>query len=256
MSKKETFNWAGITDNGDGSYTAKSKIEKKRLLKSLHTQGYAVRSKRLSDGSWMVTPIGAIHQRPRRRAVGKGYRPRTKYPAPYRPGPYPGRQYGPPPRPMRYYGPPPSPGYAAPGITLPHVKISTPKLSKAAQQQIDIGKQKREEAKRQKIYGPFTTKQERAAESLKIEEEMRQRSAGQPSTRIPTQEEREKAVHDQEILDRQMHQRQMRQDARERQTPTPVYSQASTSQNVKMDNKPIDSGALAAARQEAVQNPE
>lgn len=76
--KKGEFNWSGIDDNGDGTYTTESRIEKKRLLKSLHSSGYTVRSKQNEDGSWHVTTVGTLSQT-RRRPTGTGYRPKTRY---------------------------------------------------------------------------------------------------------------------------------------------------------------------------------
>lgn len=62
-----SFNWKGITDNGDGTYTADTKTEKKRLLKVFHQQGYSVRSSKQADGSWLVTPMGQLHRPSRSR---------------------------------------------------------------------------------------------------------------------------------------------------------------------------------------------
>lgn len=73
--KKGMFNWQGIDENSDGTYTAQGRIEKRRLLKELHRQGVAIRSKHNDDGTWTVSPIG---MRAPRRAVG--HRPRTRYP--------------------------------------------------------------------------------------------------------------------------------------------------------------------------------
>ena len=53
------------------------KIEKRRLLKSLHSSGYKVRSHKNADGSWTVSPIGAMRATRRRPVVG-GFRPRYR----------------------------------------------------------------------------------------------------------------------------------------------------------------------------------
>ena len=60
MAKKKGFNWDGITENFDGTFTAAGKREKRRVLKELHAQGIGVRSKRNSDGTWTITPSGTI----------------------------------------------------------------------------------------------------------------------------------------------------------------------------------------------------
>lgn len=75
---KGGFNWKGITDNSDGTYTAASRIEKRRLLKSLHASGYTVRSTRQEDGSWKVAAVGTLSQT-RRRSPASGYKMRTRY---------------------------------------------------------------------------------------------------------------------------------------------------------------------------------
>jgi hypothetical protein len=76
------FNWSGITDEGDGTYTTRGKREKTRLLKSLHSSGYAVRSRKNPDGSWKVTAVGALSPKRRRafprRSSVSGYRPVTR----------------------------------------------------------------------------------------------------------------------------------------------------------------------------------
>ena len=74
---KQKFNWTGITDNGDGTFSTEGKIEKRRLLKSLHSSGYKVRSHKNADGSWTVSPIGAMRATRRRPVVG-GFRPRYR----------------------------------------------------------------------------------------------------------------------------------------------------------------------------------
>jgi hypothetical protein len=96
VRKAQSFNWTGIQDNNDGTYSADGTREKKRLLKALHDQGYSVRSKRNSDGSWTVTPIGSIRP-PKRSAVSsqQGKRTRSRY-AGYSGAPRrsPARRYG------------------------------------------------------------------------------------------------------------------------------------------------------------------
>jgi hypothetical protein len=58
--KTKKFNWQGITENGDGTFTTQGKREKRRVLKALHEQGVAVRSRKNADGTYTVTPVGAV----------------------------------------------------------------------------------------------------------------------------------------------------------------------------------------------------
>jgi flagellar biosynthesis GTPase FlhF len=71
------FNWQGITENGDGTFTTVGKREKRRVLKALHEQGVAVRSKQNTDGTWTVTPVGSVRVKAQPRTVSPA-------PAPYR----------------------------------------------------------------------------------------------------------------------------------------------------------------------------
>lgn len=68
----QKFNWKGISENDDGTYTTTGKIEKKRLLKSLHSSGYKVRSRRNPDGTWTVSPVGTM--RPKKARSIRAYR--------------------------------------------------------------------------------------------------------------------------------------------------------------------------------------
>ena len=84
---KSGFNWQGITENTDGTFTTSGKREKTRLLKEFHRQGIAVRSRKNSDGSFIVSPVGSISRRLRSsRPIrvrpnysGGGYRPASRY---------------------------------------------------------------------------------------------------------------------------------------------------------------------------------
>lgn len=76
MPKKGGFNWSGIIENNDGSFIAKGKPEKRRLLKSLHESGFKVRSRRNPDRSWSVSTVGTM--RPVRRSVARGYHPAVR----------------------------------------------------------------------------------------------------------------------------------------------------------------------------------
>lgn len=60
MVRSRFFNWKGIQENPDGSFTTKGLPEKRRLLKSLHTQGYRVRSRKNPDGTFSVYAVGIM----------------------------------------------------------------------------------------------------------------------------------------------------------------------------------------------------
>ncbi len=60
VRKAKKFNWQGISENYDGTFTATGKREKRRVLKALHEQGVAVRSRKNADGSFTVTPVGSV----------------------------------------------------------------------------------------------------------------------------------------------------------------------------------------------------
>jgi hypothetical protein len=72
------FNWQGIVDNGDGTYNAENKRAKTRLLKEFHKQGVAVRSKKIGDDGYLLSPVGSVQKKRTRPSLG--YRPRTVYP--------------------------------------------------------------------------------------------------------------------------------------------------------------------------------
>jgi hypothetical protein len=78
MAKK--FNWQGITENSDGTFTAENKRAKTRLLKEFHKQGVAVRSTKIEGDGYTVSPVGAITKKSITRRPALGYRPRTVYP--------------------------------------------------------------------------------------------------------------------------------------------------------------------------------
>jgi hypothetical protein len=117
------FNWTGINENDDGTYSAYDKRAKTRLLKELHRQGFKVRSTKIEGDGFRVSPVGSL--RSTRRSVSRGYRPavRAARQTGYRPqlsssGRYASmrgryvpvggsgrvRRMGPPPRPMNYAG--------------------------------------------------------------------------------------------------------------------------------------------------------
>lgn len=206
-NSKNGFNWYGITDNGDGTYTAKSSMEKKRLVKSLHSSGYSVRSKRSSDdGSWSVVAVGTMRQ-VKRRGAHVGYKPRTRAVRPvgrYVPigGSY--RRRGPASRPMIYRGnngPVPNPR-------------RQPLLNEAGRPRAPSIYHGYLERKRgEQGQGPHSRQsiearhKERVEESKKIEADMAARSTG-PSTRIRSKDE---------IMQSGYEQRMMRLNARDEQ---------------------------------------
>lgn len=65
MVRSRFFNWKGIQENPDGSFTTKGLPEKRRLLKSLHTQGYRMRSRKNPDGTFSVYAVGMAAKRAR-----------------------------------------------------------------------------------------------------------------------------------------------------------------------------------------------
>jgi len=76
--RKKKFNWQGITENSDGTFTTLGKREKRRVLKAMHEQGVAVRSRKNADGSYTVTPVGAVRVKaePRTQSTPMSARPR------------------------------------------------------------------------------------------------------------------------------------------------------------------------------------
>lgn len=62
MTFKNRFNWDGISDNGDGTYTAIDRRSRRRLLKEFHRQGFQVRSSK-TDGGYSVSAVGMSHRR-------------------------------------------------------------------------------------------------------------------------------------------------------------------------------------------------
>jgi len=81
MPKKLSFNWSGITENGDGSFTVQGKAARKRLLKEFHKQGLQVRSQKQSDGTYILSGIGERQPHGRRGLPPRiGNRPQSRYP--------------------------------------------------------------------------------------------------------------------------------------------------------------------------------
>lgn len=77
---KRGFNWQGITENNDGTFTAENKRAKTRLLKEFHRQGVAVRSTKIEGDGYKVSPVGKISKKVMGKRPTLGYRPRTVYP--------------------------------------------------------------------------------------------------------------------------------------------------------------------------------
>lgn len=180
--KQRLFNWKGIYENGDGTFTTTGKREKSRLLKELHRQGVAVRSKRNGDGSWIVTPVGAKSPTRRTRSASSrpaGYRPRTRYPAPL-----PRRDLRQPPRPLYARAPPHPISQYQPQYRAPP-RARGPGIS----QHIGNWWQRREAKmlQQQKEYGEQTKSRAEVREYMKSPE---YNAPSGRSTRVPTAEER------------------------------------------------------------------
>lgn len=79
MAEKE-FNWKGIKDNSDGTFTTKDKWAKNRLVREFHRQKIRVRSEKIGQGRYYVFPVGAKKERSMRYRPAAGYRPRTRVP--------------------------------------------------------------------------------------------------------------------------------------------------------------------------------
>ena len=63
--KTKGFNWSGITDNGDGTFTARNKAARKRLVKEYHQQGLQARFRKIGPNEYLVSAAGARRQRVR-----------------------------------------------------------------------------------------------------------------------------------------------------------------------------------------------
>jgi len=267
MPKKLSFNWSGITENGDGSFTVQGKAARKRLLKEFHKQGLQVRSQKQSDGTYILSGIGERQPHGRRGLPPRiGNRPQSRYPV---------RGY--PPRGIRpqFRGGLPSRPFARPQQAPPRLSPTgsrgPSRYGDHIRQQIVVGGEHREQEKIRKQGGfeepklreqfikntgsvPTSISHEtRVNESLQAEEEMKKRSGGQKNTRIPTRTE---------LWNRQMEQRNIRLQAREsQQAPAGIPSAWSNrgsgptiregSQNIKMNDKPMNSADLEALRQNA-----
>jgi hypothetical protein len=84
--EEESFNWKGITDNKDGTFTVSDGHAKKRLMKEFRRQGIRAHSKRTGEKGFVVFPVGQRKQRARtggrlprkERERLPGYKPRTR----------------------------------------------------------------------------------------------------------------------------------------------------------------------------------
>ncbi len=234
MVKK--FNWEGITENSDGTFTAESKRAKTRLLKEFHKQGVAIRSKKIEGDGYMISPVGEITKKRVAKRPALGYRPRTVYP----------RRTA---HPMMYRAPPrvgvrpmypQRPGYApVPRVRRPGALSRVGSYIKRKEQEKMERYQKQVELKQSLRESTAKMKAEREAEIIrnqKVQREIRARVAGkraapqithsqQPpvSTRIP-----------------------------ENAGATTTY-QTGTGQKVTTHYKPqVDPGTLQAAREKQV----
>ena len=245
-SRKKAFNWTGITDNGDGTFNAEGKREKTRLLKEFHRQGVAVQSKKIAGDGYVVSSIGSIAKP--RLGPRPSLRPRT---IPQRRINRPMYRGIPRVRPMRALPPnyraPPQVARRNPPIGSPQSKFTSGGPPKIPGQPGAIRQwlHHRAQAKQQ----PITPHYQRVKESQDIEADLRRRSLGQPSTRVPFPKTNE------EIVESHMEQRRIRQEARtqqiEREKINREYS-ASIKHDITPRQEPMpmrpDESVLANAR--------
>jgi hypothetical protein len=230
-TKKGLFNWSGIKDNEDGTFTVKSKIEKKCLLKELHKQGVAIRSKRDDNGTITVSSIGL---KPARKRVG--HRPRLQYPL----APKPRHGYG---NPSQYFYPQGSPRplfrrlplYAPP--PKPHMINNTSrKVEEWARQRIE----KRNREQKEKLL------QKKNAEEIneKMRRERIEREREQTANTVRSQK-----THAKLLKERQQHERHENAE-RMRSNIADNYGRGPS--NTRSES--IDHNELSAQRTEAIEN--
>jgi hypothetical protein len=226
--EEESFNWKGIKDNGDGTFDVADKRAKNRIQREFRRQGIRTRSQRTGVKGFVVYPVGQRKQRAHRmgslpkkeRQYYPGYKPKTRVRG--TPGPRPqlrqgrpgfGGQVGPG-RPVIRAGPRKGTGipqaiqkaaekraqkvqesqrspYTPEGKPRPGYQTYTDKTGTQRIVKMPSGTWRDRFASREQ---KEMQKQARVQESHKIESEMAERSKGQPSTRIPTQHEREAAT--------------------------------------------------------------
>ena len=214
------FNWKGIVDNGDGTFTVDGKVARKRLLKEYHKQGLQVRSHKESDGTYTLSAIGPSRKTGRSRApvrsIGQvrtrsqGVRrqpSRSRAPVLMR-GRFPQR---------RPFG----------GSPILH-KRSSPNLLKALNTELNlwtkemrekqvIKQQKQDERAKQKIERE-TTEAKMAKERKQAEQQELEKTIVNQRTHSRLLHERQ-AKEQQEILRRQQQQRNIRATAAGRTAP-------------------------------------
>jgi hypothetical protein len=220
--KEEPFNWKGIKDNGDGTFDVADKHAKNRLMKEFRRQGIRARSKRLGEKGFVIYPGGARKQRargagrmpkkerqyypgtkPSTRVRVTGPRPQLRQGRPGFSGPMIGRPYP---------GRPVIQGGITKGVVKGARGIMTAAGKRAQKKQLEQRSPYDEQGKPRPGYFTYVDKtgtqriikrptgtwrdkfmsksqkeavhQARVQESVKIEEEMKERSKGQPSTRI------------------------------------------------------------------------
>jgi len=271
-SRKE-FNWQGISENADGTFTAKGKREKTRVLKALHEQGVGVRSKHNSDGTWTITPSGTIRAPRERVSVAPAFRETgrristrisgfSRYPR--------GRGY-------------PSAGRAS-GRAFPHVGVGPvygprPRASGPSVISV-IGKkageylrgraqkqeqQRKDEAERKKNAEEINTKmrEERIAQEIHKQKEeaqkqlekdrLRREAMGQQSGDLERSLHQADVKTEQRRIDdtvkRQQEQRQQRQDIRRQGQPT---RSSGSIRAPEIPPQKVDEATLQHARENAV----
>ena len=294
--KSQSFNWSGISDNGDGTFTTKGKIEKRRLLKEFHAQGVVVRSHRNSDGSWTVTPVGAVRPKGqgRRRESGRGYRPQTRYVGVPRVG---GERYVPyeslsHPRPGASFGPRPyAGGYSNPQFRGPSFRGAGQKIGNLLKERQIRKKEAAENARFERENMKIGEEKLKAAR-LKEEKEAMEKTIMQQRTTARLQRERADLEEEQ----RRKARATMMSSGVTGQTPTPTVRpypssrveigakqtirqygneprrtsnpeiatrqqpsygvRRTSSPSLASEQKPVDSAALSNAREQAIRNEE
>lgn len=241
MAKR--FNWQGITENNDGTFTAENKRAKIRLLKEFHRQGVSIRSTKIEGDGYRISPTGAITKKSMGRRPALGYRPRTVFP----------RRIA---RPA-YQRPPPRSGFSPSVRQRPYYP---------SQPYYGAPPRARRPGVLSRVGGYLQRKQYEGIERHRKEIELKQSLA---ESRAKMKAERE-----QEILRNQQRQREIRAQAAGRQAMQAVHSQkppastripvnagatttyeTGTGQKVTTSYKPqVDYSALQAKRTELIEN--
>ena len=267
MAKRKTkkFNWQGIQENGDGTFTTVGKREKRRVLKALHEQGVAVRSRQNPDGSYTVTPVGAVKVKavPRtasiRAAPSVGHRINTKekgfpmYPkdgrAPARRGGYPVSSGGP-----TYRG---GPRASGPGVGGGIIKKGGELLKAHSERKKEEVKKEaaiRKASEEDKARFAEHQKEEQREEAMKQMEKDRLRresynqKPGDLKESLHQADVKAEQRRTDDVVKRQQEQRQQRQDARHSQGG---WTGGST-KAPEIPKQKVDPATLQHAREQAI----